>query len=407
MFYYKFKFFFKVSFFLIASLFVAGCFPPPEGSGDIARVIKEDDTPRSVDSEDGQNLTSQTRCNRRDTYSEEVSIRNLEFVDSGNVGEYLLKGRCEEDDELVYVTVNGYRTSLNPKCDKGRWEMELDLTPVATEESKVVFSVTHNRESICKSVRLAFLGPENYIPVPPNEKYYDTGFYVMKYEAKVEGRDEEAKAVSKPEGRPAIRVTHREALKICQNNGSRYDLMNNLQWQNIARSIEEVGENWSQGRATPSDSNTLNCGLLQGNPQPASSDDEDDCATSSCDSGWDQNRRTHLLSNGARIWDICGGAGEIMEDKYRESKSFDDFVYELTSSLKRKFGPSKTYRLVSANRRSNTWGLGYANIEKDNDLIIRGMGGRHAGIFSVDVTHDQVHRRGYNGNVGFRCVYIP
>ena len=120
--------------------------------------------------------SSRTSCRRSDTYSEEISITDLEFVDSNNVGDYLLKGRCEARDSLVYIKVNGYKTSNNPKCDKGRWEVSLDLTSVATEEEKIIFSLSHNGEKICKEVRVAFIGPKNYVPISTLEDYYESGF---------------------------------------------------------------------------------------------------------------------------------------------------------------------------------------------------------------------------------------
>ena len=182
--------------------------------------------------------------------------------------------------------------------------------------------------------------------------------------------------------------------------------MQNSQWQNIALSIEEFDENWSQGRSTPSDGNALNCGVFIGNPREASANDDDDCAVTSCNSGWDQNRRTHILSKGEKIWDICGNVGEIMKDKYRGNDTFDDYTYQLFPKLKALFGPKRSYQIIDANRRSNSWNLGYAKIARDKDLIVRGLPGREAGIFSVDITNNQVSRRGYSGDIGLSlCLY--
>ena len=410
MFLFKSKVFFKFWFVLIISIITAGCFPNSSNKDkkNISRVLI--DQPRVSENDDydkNGDSRSSTQCNERDSYSEEISVRELEFVDSNNVGEYLLKGTCELNNDLISVTVNGYKTSSNPKCDKGRWEVMLDLTSVASEEDTVTFKITHNRDSICYKVSVSFLGPKNYVPIPSVEDHYESGFYVMKYEAKIGNKGPKANAISVAKGQPALRITYQEALNLCQNNGSRYSLIQNSQWQNIAYSIEEVHENWSQGRSTPSDNNVLNCGVFLGSPLEASSNDRDDCAVSSCNSGWDKNRRTHLLPNGERIWDICGNVGEIMKDKYSRSDIFDDYVYKMYSDLKKLFGPKKTYRLAAANRRSNTWNLGYAKIKKGNDLIVRGFPSQKVGIFSVDITADQNTRRSYSGNIGFRCVYIP
>ena len=406
MLFHKSKTFFKLGFFSFLTVLVAviSC-SPKDNNNNTARVLTNEPIETSKEDTDKDSY-SRTECSQEEAYSDELSIENLKFVDSNNVGKFLLQGRCKAKNELIYVTVNGYKTSNNPKCDKSRWKVTLDLTPVATEESSVIFHLSHNQDSLCKKVRVSFLGPRNYIPISSVDDHYESSFYVMKYEAKVEGQGSSAKAVSVPAGQPASRISYKEALTLCQNNGSRYDLIQNLQWQNIALAIEEINENWSQGHSLPSDSNTLNCGLFKGNPREASSNDSQDCAVTFCDSGWDQNRRTHLLPSG-RIWDICGNVGEIMKDKYRKDNSFDDYVYQLSSQLKQLFGPKKTYKIVNANRRSNTWNLGYAKIKKGYDLIVRGLPGREAGIFSVDITSDQASRRSYSGDIGFRCVYTP
>jgi len=359
-----------------------------------SKVLADDSYPR-------------VRCNGRNTRSDEVTITDLEFIDSNNVGEYLLEGRCKEEDELVKVTVNGYPTEKTPKCDRRRWKITLDLTYVATEGDTVTFQVTHNRKRLCQEARVAFLGPKNYIPIPALDDYYESSFYVMKYEAKLVGEGTASKAISEPAKYPISRVTHQEAELLCQSNGSRYELMKNSQWQTIVRYIESEDRNWSQGRSSPSDNNILNCGISRGSPQEASSSDSKDCAIGFCDSKWDINKRTHFLPNERKIWDMCGNVGEMMLDKYKERTSFRGYIYELSSDLKKLFGPKRTYSVVNANRRSTTWNLGYADIKKDNDLIVRGLPGRDAGIFSVDITSDQESRRGYKHDIGFRCVYIP
>lgn len=416
MFSFKFNFYQIFVFSLLAGL--VSCFPKTNINNqnkNVSRVI----TKQSLASQD-QNQDrdrdrpeiesrNETRCNRRNDYSDEVSVSNLKkFIDSNNADSYPLQGRCEQDNDLIYITINGYKISPNPKCDKGRWKASLDLTPIVDGEDSLTFIFEHNRDRLCKEIRVAFIGPENYISIPSRENYYESAFYVMKYEAKIDGQgSSSSSAVSKARGKPITRVSHREAQILCQNQGSRYDLIRNTQWQNIALSIEETDENWSQGKSTPSDGNILNCGSFRGSPQQASSDDDDDCASSSCDSGWDENRRTHKLSNGKRIWDICGNVGEVMKDKFTKNISFDDFIRELPSSLKKQFGPKKTYRIVDAIRGSGTWNLGYARIEKGKNMIVRGLPGRETGIFSVDIVDDQTSNRSIGGDIGFRCVYIP
>ena len=374
-----------------------------------AEVVFEKETSEenTKDYKEEDSSYNSSSCRSRDAESDKVSIRSLDYIDSNNAGEYILRGRCDEKKASVRITVNGYKISHNPVCDNKRWEVELDLSSIVTTEKSIVFKITHDDDSICKEVRVAFTGPPGYIPVPPLEGYYEFGFFVMKYEAKIgKSRSFSTKAISSAKAEPLTRVTHEEAVKLCRNNGPRYDLIKNSQWQNIVRSIEETDENWSLGKNIISDNNTINCGVSRGKLLPAKSNDSDDCANNDCNRDWDFNRRTHILSNGEIIWDICGNAGELIKDKYTEDESFNGDIYELSRSLKKLFGPKKSYSLASATRRTNKWGLGYAEIKRNYNLIVRGMPGSYAGIFSAQVNRNQEDRRG-DAYVGFRCVYLP
>ena len=367
-----------------------------------AEVLFEDERDKDFRNQDSFSRS----CRSGQEESDKVALRRVDYIDSNNAGAYTLRGRCDERDKTVRITVNGYKISNNPVCDNKRWEVELDLSAVVITEKSVVFHISHDDDRICKEVRVAFTGPPGYIPVPPLEDYYEFGFFVMKYEAKVDSRNSSTKAVSKPDGAPLTRMTYEDAVTLCRNNGPRYDLINNSQWQNIVRSIEDTDENWSSGKNIISDSNTLNCGVMRGHPQPAQSDDRKDCSDYNCNSYWDVKRRTHILSNGERIWDICGNVGEIMKDKYKAGESFRGDVYELTGQLKKLFGPKRSYDLVKASRRTNKWNLGYADIKENSNLIVRGAQGSFSGIFSTLVKRDQADRRG-DTYVGFRCVYLP
>ena len=388
----------------LLALSVLSCTPPNSSSN---RTRGQELVPeREERNSERENSRHYSRFCKED--SDKVSLRDLDFIDSNNAGAYTLRGHCDEENMSVRITVNNYYTVRdNPVCDNNRWEVELDLSSIVTKEKNIVFQVTHDNESICREARVAFLGPAGYIPVPPLEDYYEFSFFVMKYEAKVEERSPSAKAVSKPEGVPLTRINHEQAVKLCRNNGSRYDLIRNDQWQNIVLSIEDTDENWLEGKNYISDRNTINCGITRSSPQPAKSNDLDDCAGHECNKGWDINRRTHILANGERIWDICGNVGEIMKDKYTAGEEFKGDIYELSGKLKKLFGPKRKYQLVGANRRTNKWNLGYAEIKDNHNLIIRGLPGYYTGIFSTQVNQDQESRRGYDSSIGFRCVYLP
>ena len=350
---------------------------------------------------------NRSRCNQEpDGDDSEVTLKTvLPFVDSRNAGLYELEGRCSERDRLVTVEVNGYPIRKNPYCRGKQWKVSLNLTYLAAKESNIFFRIAHGEDSnvICEEVRVAFKCEEGYIPISSNEDFYDSSFCVMKYEAKLE----DTRIVSKPEERPMTNVSYTDAVALCKSNGGRYDLINNDQWQNIVHLIEEEDRNWSAGKSRVRDGNTLNCGVSSGSPKAASTDDKNDCAGSNCGSEWHYKRRTHYLPNGYVIWDMCGNAGEMMKDKNQNSYSFNGFVYKMTTTLRKRFGPNKDYSGGSGDlRRSYYWGLGYASLKSGNSLIIRGGQHRAAGIFSVDLRYDQDRSR-LGHNIGFRCVYIP
>ena len=396
-------------FLFLAALPSCGPPPPPDITDEEVSELLREYNPNIQDAD--RSLYRPATCDRRSDRSNDFEIEGLDFIDSSNIGRYALEGRCKGDG-LIHVEVNGLRAEKAPKCRGSRWKMLLNLAPLANtgEISEFDFYITYNRETICRSARMAFIAPEkNYVPIEPIRDQHESSFYVMKYEAKLK-RDTNEKAVSVPEGKPLQRVSYREAVRLCENNGSRYRLIENDQWQNIVLSIEKVNENWSSGRSSPTDNNRLNCGVARTSPKPASSNDSDDCAERECDSGWDENRRTHLLPGGHKIWDICGNVGEIMRDKYKLSESFKGHVHSLPRRLKKLFGPKRNYSVDtggrSASRRDNNWNLGFVEVKSGKNLIIRGMPGRFSGIFSAEATQDQDVRRS-SSLIGFRCVFIP
>jgi len=88
-------------------------------------------------------------------------------------------------------------------------------------------------------------------------------------------------------------------------------MLSNPEWMTIARDVEQVDENWSSGTkgvgvlARGHSDNLPNYAL------EASADDNDPyylTGNSSADLpnyGWEQ-RRTHILSNGEKVWDMSG-----------------------------------------------------------------------------------------------------
>lgn len=344
----------------------------------------------------------------------EVSLSNPSNVGSRNAGKYKLYGRCSEHKIPVEIKVNEYPISHAPICNRGRWEVFLNLTQLSADESEISFKVSQGRDSnvVCEKVRVAFSCPTNYIPVSPikeNRNYSDNSFCVMKYEARVE----DGKAISTHRGRPVTRLLFQEATDLCRSNGPRYDLINNEQWQVLAQNIEFEGKNWSKGSSRVIYGNTLNCGVNVGPTKTASSNDKDSCnGASGCDSKWDYKRRTHFLSNGYYIWDVCGNAGEMVKEagyksRRRSYKEFNDHIYlARPSNIKRDFGPRRNYESSIQNARKHAyWGLGYAKVKNGENLVIRGQQGRYAGVFSTLFTEKREEFS--SSKTGFRCIYNP
>ena len=367
--------------------------------------------------DEGGNEESVIECGGEDKV-EGVSITGrLDYIDSANAGSYVLKGRCDKKNRTVEITVNDFHLDEEVVCKNKRWEVTLNLAPLfAGEDSsgKARFKARQSRSgpAACREVRSAFTCPAGYIPVP-ELKGYAKSFCVMKYEAKLPDKDD-SKAVSSPEGVPFY-ASHNTALRLCRNNGSRYDLISNEQWQTIARHIEDINENWSSGRRSRTPGNFINCGVNRGAPKPASADDADGCARSSCrkDESFSYYKRTHFLPGENNIiWDFCGNVGEMMKDSNAKKHSFNGEVSLLKGEAKRLFGPAKEYSKKSTDsgsrrgsREQSYWGLGEARLTHSGSLIVRGGQSRSAGIFSVSLSKDQTDS--YIRNTGFRCVYLP
>lgn len=157
--------------------------------------------------------------------------------------------------------------------------------------------------------------PENYVLVPALAPYTTQDFCVAKYEMKNVG----GTATSQPTKSPWVSITRDDAVTRCQLLGSGYKLISNNEWQTIARNIETVGWNWNGGVAG---TNAMSRGHSDNAPASAlvaDADDNNACAGTgqTCDgSTWNEQRRTHTLTNGEVIWDFAGNVWEWTRDDY-------------------------------------------------------------------------------------------
>lgn len=173
------------------------------------------------------------------------------------------------------------------------------------------------------------LCPDNYLQVNANPEVGTTeDFCVMKYEAKkvlnTEGSVQHIEPVSQATDSPWTTIPITEAAMACRNLNKDpftlegYDLISNAEWMTIAREIESVDVNWSDGVV---DEGHLNRGwsALVGadgfsNTAPAPTTDENcvyNTAANTCSNvGLHKFKRTHTLKSGQEIWDFAGNVHE-------------------------------------------------------------------------------------------------
>jgi len=167
----------------------------------------------------------------------------------------------------------------------------------------------------------------DWITVPGDSTYNTGDFKVMKYEAKCVTSDGEPLTIptdvvgvgvynvyddnatactsansrsiaATAKGYPITRISHNKAKVYCQSIGAH--LITNDEWMTIARNVEQIDENWTNGSVGSGclfrgNSGNTTCGYDGPNP----------------DSGNYRNDRASLtLSNGEEIYDLAGNVWE-------------------------------------------------------------------------------------------------
>ena len=347
--------------------------------------------------------------------TQDVTIDELEEVTEENVSDYRLSGTCERNESEVLVNIEGNPLVRYPICMQGRWEVIADISGHINKKERFQVAVSQgssNRNMLCENVRNYFICPNNYIAVSDLPYLNSYAFCVMKYEAKVQsgtplpnrlGANVLTKAESLANGDLITRVTEETAAQFCKQNGPGYDLINNKEWQTIARHIERTPENWSHNTRDITSGNRLNIGYIGGGAISTSDTDEEQ-------SNWDMNKRVHQLANQEYIWDFAGNLWEIVKHDLTGlpgEESYIGFVNDMPQSYQEDFGPERDYSVFSSRERPNLFGgLGYILAKEWGGSIVRGGNQwRTAGVFSANVqfSGDRLRRI----DVGFRCVYYP
>ncbi|MCK9578107.1 prepilin-type N-terminal cleavage/methylation domain-containing protein [bacterium] len=157
------------------------------------------------------------------------------------------------------------------------------------------------------------------------------GFYVMKYEAKIQGNDNGNQtysssyvAESRSSGTPWVNINQTQAIAECSALGSGYHLITNAEWTAIARNITAQASNWSTG--------TVGSGVLSRGYSASTTNASDgftnNAAAPNTGTGYEYNtaantlgssgnftlKRTHNLQNNQIIWDLAGNVWEWNSD---------------------------------------------------------------------------------------------
>ncbi|WP_413560289.1 hypothetical protein [Bdellovibrio sp. HCB209] len=286
----------------------------------------------------------------------------------------------------------------------------------------LVSNVTAGSYATTWKISTGVLCPTNYVLIPGENGTAQGEFCLAKYEMKIAGDPDGYQtysaafvAESRPDGTSWRDLNLTQMISECQALGAGYDLISNPQWNTVARNIANVATNWSTGVVNGGQMNQGN--RSGGNQEAASPDDSYACFDTggytypadlgSCsDTVWNNLRRTHVLSNGAVIWDFSGGAWEGVKTSYSDTSSANSFIVALTDGtfFKNLFG-AEGFTCPSPGTTENC-GLGYAwtSGASSSSAIFRGgsaSNGAQTGIFTIDFDYDLAH---HDGGHGFRCV---
>ena len=341
-----------------------------------------------------------------------ADIGELAVIDKDNVSEYRVSGTCEREKSEVKVYIQGYPLDSQPLCNRGQWEISVDITGIVNKRERVQVAISQAGSTtgvLCKHVTNYFVCPQGYIGVPSLDDFVNDAFCVMKYEAKVESgtklptfrSQQPIKALALAKGVLIDRVDTDTAITSCKENGAGYDLINNDEWQTIARHIEKTPANWSDGEIKIKNGNRLNIGNTSGTRSNSDDDDIDD-------DRWSLNKRYHKLPNNEYIWDFAGNLSEIVQQDFTApTVKYNGYVYEAPTEIKNLLGPDRDYSIFEDRERVNRFGgLGYIESNSFRGGLLRGGNStRNAGVFSANtsIAPNRVNRN----KVGFRCIYNP
>ncbi len=256
--------------------------------------------------------------------------------------------------------------------------------------------------------------PAGYIEVPSMASVgAPDNFCVMQYEAKNSGGD----PVSTATGAPWVSINQVNAKAECQSLGAKYDLISNPEWMAIARNVENVASNWTDGAVG---SGCLKRGNVGGTN--ACTGGDSGYNGSDPESGAGRNALASLtLDNGEVIWDLSGNVwewtdwtlgGALSTNMSQANKpsegvtptaSWKEFtVIDTFSAL----APAESI-LPDDPSFNASHGMGRYYAGTSGGAALRGGGwgnGTNAGAFALHLNDSSTYTYTY---IGFRCVFRP
>lgn len=269
--------------------------------------------------------------------------------------------------------------------------------------------------------------PANYVPVAHNTALGTLAdFCVAKYEMKNVAGVATSQAAVTPWGSISQATAKTTCSDLNATNGvtNKYYLISNPEWMTIARDLEQVDANWSNGTKG---NGVLARGHSDNSPASALTASVDsnpysgtlNSSAEAANSGWEQ-KRTQTLSNGSVIWDLAGNVSEWVDWQVTPANKAYIIADGSPASGWREFSALNAAITGGDEMKPETWqpfystlgsneGLGqyYAGSNASGGTALRGgwrTHGTSAGVYAMDLDYDDTHSF---ASYGFRCVYRP
>ncbi|BFT94895.1 MAG: hypothetical protein MNSN_09870 [Minisyncoccus archaeiphilus] len=251
------------------------------------------------------------------------------------------------------------------------------------------------------------------------------GFYIMKYEAKIQGNNNGNQTYSSsfvPESRaagtPWVNINQNQAIAECASLGSGYHLITNAEWTSLARHIAAQPSNWSTGtvgsgvlsRGYSASTAYASDGFMNTAPAPttgALSDVFNTGVNTLGLSGIFDLKRIYNLGNEKVVWDLAGNVWEWNSNICTQGSGTGNWY--VSTWVEWNNANLSDYELLVAGpapllTSGSNVGMYYGCTHNNTSGLIRGgnwRAGLYGGIFS---TNFNPYTTDALDHIGFRCV---